>query len=129
MPPTPFTTRATVWEGGNATCMARIRGEDGAYIQQADIASISRVTYDLADTSSPDDTSALTVANVVFDTLQTSDPRWTVDSTGFNFLAVVPSTLLADPRKTYRVEFIFTDGGGAKWPVIFELKTSGVLSL
>jgi len=86
-------TKARVFKDGTGTFMARVVGATDSAITQADLSSIACSIYTL----DPDDTdaqtvvtghddTAVTVSSVVFDTLQTDDSRWTVDTTGYNFL-------------------------------------------
>ena len=80
-----------IFKNSTGQLMARVVGDANAAVAQADIASIVYSVYTL-DPDDPDDQEvidghedvALTVADVVFDSLQT-DSRWTVDSTGYNF--------------------------------------------
>lgn len=79
------------FKNGAATLLARIVGAAGAAIVQADINSIRYSVYLLDDEDADSRTpvaghsdAALTVADVVFNSLQT-DVRWTVDGTGYNF--------------------------------------------
>ncbi len=86
-------TLATLFKNGTGTFMAQVVGAGDVAITQATIASIV-YTVSTLDPDDPDaetvvsghDGVALTVADVVYDTLQTSDSRWTVDTTGYNFL-------------------------------------------
>jgi hypothetical protein len=105
--------------GGSATLMARIVGASGANIVQADIASIaySIFTFDRYAKTRTGVTNhtavALTVANVVFNTLQT-DAIWTVDATGYNFrhvLDVSPNAAFAAVG-TYLIEYKLTPNNG-----------------
>ena len=84
-------TPGRIFKNSTGTFMAKIIGADAAEIAQADISSIAYSVYgrdpDCEDTQtvvSGHDGVTLTVASVVFDTLQT-DSRWTVDTTGYNF--------------------------------------------
>lgn len=99
-------------EDSSVTIMARVRGEDGAYIAQASINAIQRKIFDTAVPGTEVDSTALTVPNAVFDTLQT-DGRWSVDDTGYNFLDRIPAGLLTTPNRRYRVQYVFTPTAGA----------------
>jgi hypothetical protein len=80
---------------GSATLLARVVGAGGANIVRADISAIRYTVY-LLDDQDPDARTgvtghidvALSVAAAVFNSLQT-DPRWTVDATGYNFCHVL----------------------------------------
>lgn len=86
-------TDARAFKNGTLTCMARVVGADASAIAQADIASIALTVYTL-DPNDPDsqtvvtghDDTVVVVADTVYDALQTGDDRWTVDTTGYNFL-------------------------------------------
>lgn len=101
--------RGTVWEDNGTLCMARVLGANGSAVQQADVSGIGRKVFDLSSTAptSIQHSTTLTVADVIFDTLQT-DSGWTKDATGFNFKDTVPSTLLATGNHRYRIEHTFT---------------------
>lgn len=79
-----------VMQDGGALVMARLRAWDTqALITQADVASIS---YTIAKRSTGEKVAghtavAATVADVIFDTIQTpaNNPFWDVDPIGFNF--------------------------------------------
>ncbi|MDH3505418.1 MAG: hypothetical protein OEM58_12940, partial [Nitrospirota bacterium] len=96
-------------------------GGDGAVIQQADVSSIAYSVYDADDTSSPG-TGTLTVANVVYDALQT-DARWTKDSTGYNFGWAAPASLFATGDKLYVVEILLTPASGENYHVVYHVRT------
>ena len=124
------TIRATVWEDSGATCMARVVGQAGTAVTQASLTSIAYKVFDL-DGATPDTATAtgtLTVATAVYDTLQTSDSRWTVDTTGWNFLDTVAaaSANLPTGDHRYRVEYVFTPASGQTFRVVFELYAKAV---
>ena len=87
----PFEVEVCFEKTGGIALMGRGRALDGDYFVQADISAINLKIYDMADPSAPINGASgqdLTVSAVVFNSLQTSDPRWTKDSTGYNFLYV-----------------------------------------
>ena len=110
-----------IWEDADATNMARVL-VDGDNAEQDDIASITRTIYDLtSDTpTTAIDTTALTVASVMFDTLQT-DSRWSKDDTGYNFRDTIDGAEFPTGNHIYGVKYWFTGAGGATFPVQFEL--------
>ena len=116
--------QVTIFEDSGVTLMARIQGEDAANVQQADITSISRNVYD-GETIVGEST-ALTVADVVFDTLQT-DARWTFDATGYNFKDAVADTVFPVGDTVYRVEYLFTPATGAKFHYVREVHTKNLV--
>jgi hypothetical protein len=93
---------------------ARILGNLGAPIVQADIASISYTVMDLT-TATQIASGTFTVANVVYNSLQQTDARWSVDSQyspnpidrswGYNFAATVPA---ADFASLFDTDFMDT---------------------
>ena len=118
----PIITKGSVFEDGGASLMARVVGNAGVVILQADITSISRAVYvgtTLQATTAP------VVATVVFDTLQT-DARWAVDSTGYNFRDDVAASVFADGDVIYRVEYKFTPASGEAFWVVFDCLTVNV---
>jgi hypothetical protein len=104
----------TVFKNGSATLLARVVGHDGEAIVRADIASARYSIYLLDDDDADSRTAvtghsdvSLTVADVLFDTLQTG-PLWTVDAAGYNFCHQVnvsshPAFAIAGRR--YLVEY------------------------
>lgn len=120
--------KAYVWEDSGAALMARVVGNDAAAITKATITSITRTTYDL-DSATPTvavETTALTVATVVFDALQT-DARWTVDSTGYNFRDDVDDDVFTTGGRRYRTEYVFEPSSGAKFHVVYEVLARAVV--
>ncbi len=95
-----------------------------ANVQQADITSVFRSVYD-GETIVGSDTE-LTVATVVFDTLQT-DARWTFDSTGYNFKDDVAATVFPVGDKVYRVEYKFTPASGEVFHYVREVHTKNLV--
>ena len=73
-----------------------------------------------------EDTPASVVNDVMFDSLQTSDDRWTVDSTGFNFAWAAPATIVPDGGKTYHVQLTITPASGGVIKELFKLVTRHV---
>lgn len=87
-------THVQAFKNGTVTMMARVVGNDDVNITQAVIASakytIVALDPDCPDSETPIDGHedvSLTVADIIFDTLQT-DSRWNpkIDTTGYNFL-------------------------------------------
>ena len=118
-------TRATIYEDSGITCMARIQGDDAAYITQATTSTIVLKTFKNVSTTATSTTS-LTVSSTVFDALQT-DARWS-DSTGYNFRYAVPAAVFDAGDATYRLEFYFTPTSGSAYWVIFSIDTVEVFS-
>ena len=114
------------WEDSGFSLMARITGVDASLIQQADVASIAYSVFTLeyvdgveVATAVSGGTGALTVATVVFDTLQT-DARWKKDATGYNFRWDVPAALVATGNLKHKFEIAFTPSSGEVYHVVAE---------
>lgn len=122
--PTVGSTKAFVWEDSGASFMARVVGNDAANITQASITGITCKVFDSSGTSVA--TPSITVANVVFDTLQT-DARWTVDGTGYNFLHAMPDTVFTTGGETYTVEYMFDPASGSDFPCVYEVPARALL--
>ena len=111
--------------GSTPTLMARVNAEDDSGdstpVVQADVDSIVYSVRDLDlidDDSEPTQTASgtLTVADVIFDTLQTGS-IWDVDGVGYNFKFDLPTSAINAGEHRYRVYVTLTlaDGGVAKW--------------
>ena len=112
--------RDEVWEDSGPTFMARVKGNDGAYITQASLTAITWKVYD-SDSATPNTAIAngtCTVASSVFDTLQTGDP-WSKDSTGYNFKYTMAATSVPTGGHNYVVEFSFDPKTGDDFPVVY----------
>jgi hypothetical protein len=108
----PYVTQA-VFEDSGLVLMGRGRSPGGAYFQQADFDSIKLKIYDAAAPATlivPEIT--LTISDVIFNSLQTSDSnRWTIDTTGYNFRHVVRAAHLPTGGREARLEYKFTPAG------------------
>jgi hypothetical protein len=111
----------TVFKNGSTVILARIVDAEGTPIQQADLSSISYSVY-LLDEVDPDtmtvatghDGETLTIADVVYDTLQT-DAIWDVDSTGYNFkhtLDVSTNQAFTVAGRDYQIRYELTPTTG-----------------
>lgn len=109
-----------VLEDVGVCIMARVVGNDAAAITQATISSISHKVTDL-NTNTALTSGALTVASVVYDTLQT-DARWTADTTGYNFAYVIPDTVIASGGTSVVVDVTFNPTTGQDFAVVWPLK-------
>ena len=103
----------TNWEDSDLFVMARVLAISGSVITQATISSATVKVYDTDSGNALTYSATLTVSSVVYDTLQTSDSRWTVDATGYNFAYSVPAAAFAHGGRTYQVEIrlVPTSGG------------------
>ena len=110
--PEARTFEADVFEDGSFAVLFRINAfDDNLPAQQADLTSIDFTVIESLSRSEVVASSALTVANVVFDTLQT-DGRWTKDSTGYNFRHEAAPASVPTGGKKYEVIYTFTYSGG-----------------
>ena len=104
-----------VWEDTTNTMLARVVGADAATVVQANVTRIEFKAFDLsiAGSSAVASSTALTISEVIFDTLQTDD-RWTKDTTGYNFAHLVPSTVMSKGGHRYQIEYMATFSDGTK---------------
>ena len=114
-------TTGTVFVGGTAAMLARVLGPTAQPVVQADLSSIEYSIYALDDADATARTPvtghsavAINVSDVIFDSLQT-DPVWTADDIGYNFLHIIditthPAFTLAQQR--YLVEYKLTPTRG-----------------
>jgi hypothetical protein len=119
---TIFSKSVRWWEDGSATLYARLTARDGTgtlqsdgtrLLKQADLSALSVKVFDVSGEAAETYSATLTISSVVFDTLQTS---WGEDSTGYNFLAEIPTTAFPSGGKNYQAEVkITTTGGGVGW--------------
>jgi hypothetical protein len=103
------------------TVRARCRwADDGALFLRANFGTITVQAKNAAGVETLASTS-LTVASVVFDTLQvpTSDVEWTQDSTGYNFRYEVPATAFPAVGH-HRIQFVFSPTTGEDGILVFE---------
>lgn len=105
------------WQGVPFQFLARVEGFTGAYILQSEVSTIAYRVIDEADGSEVV-SGTQTVANVVFDTLQT-DGRWNRDAIGYNFRAQLAGTAFPDNGRRYRVEFQFNMADTTTLGVVF----------
>lgn len=115
---------SAVPESSTTVFMARVYGTDAALLTQADLTSVVLTVRDKADSAVNIGASpyTLTIASVVFDTLQT-DALWTEDSTGYNFKYVTLAAQIPDGALTYRFEYVFTTTSSEVIPLIVEVPT------
>ncbi len=96
-------------------------GQAGTLITQASITTITYAVYRIANDREETLTGSgtLTVSAVVFDTAQTTDPRYVLAG-GYNFLAVIPATCFQTGGLTHRIEVLFTPVSGQPFTQIWE---------
>lgn len=119
-------TQCMVFASGTVTLLARLVGWAATVLQRADITSLKYTVYSIdavtgaATAVTGHENVALTVADVIFDALQT-DARWTVDATGYNFrhTLAINSNAAFSAAGTYRIDLIVTPATGqpfrARW--------------
>jgi|SRR5579864_97101 len=90
--PNPLIVKCSSWMLGNLVLLARIRSESGAYVTQASLLSGTVKVLDGYTPVQIGSTINLTIASVIFDTLQQDAIRWVLDTTGYNFLFTVPAS-------------------------------------
>ncbi len=119
----------TVLEDSDFSLMFRVYGADAAAITRASLTSITYTVWDLdaTDPTSSVDSGTLTVADVVFDTLQ-SDDRWTTDDVGYNFRHDVADTVCSTGGHTYRIEHKFTASGGQIFFLVSRVQCEPVMT-
>ncbi len=120
----------TAFKNSSVTLLARIVGATGANIVQGVLNSIRYSVYLLDDQDANSRTAVaehcdvpLTVADVIFDTLQT-DQLWTVDTTGYNFrhvLDVSTHQALTIAGRRYLIEYQLAPAAGQMILVRFRL--------
>jgi hypothetical protein len=84
---------------------------DGANAVQADIDSIEYQIFPHYSTTAHTTATALTVSDVIYDTLQTDD-IWDEDATGYNFRHDVAATTFPSPDD-YELEYKVTFAGSS----------------
>lgn len=109
---------AQVWQftvdaGGTAILMARLLKLSGQNLVNAlpgDFASITRTVTAIHDSSAISGPTTLSPSSVVLSQLSTGS-AWTKDTTGFNFLDLVPgSCFVAEPGSRLLYTFTMNDG-------------------
>ncbi len=107
---------------GGVFCMGRIYGNAGTLITQASISSIAYYVYTVTNlgVETSVGSGSLTVSTSIYDTLQTTDPRWTKDTTGYNFAATIPASLWTGGGLKNRISVKFTPVSGEVFVQTFE---------
>lgn len=111
------------WKGVDTTFAAHVQSPPGTDIIQS---VISGITYTVTEMRGPQQnvvtgSGTLVVANTVFNTLQTpiTNPSWTQDNNGYNFLGAIPGAQIPDAGD-YVVLFLFAlTAGGTPVPLEF----------
>jgi len=104
------TIKGCVWEDSAFNLLARVESA-GVDVTQATVDTISWKAFSVLDEATVIASGSLVVAAAIFNELQ-MDRRWAgVDNAGYNFLHVVPSTILTAPG-SYRIQHLFTMTNG-----------------
>lgn len=93
--------------------MDRVEKQTGVSITQSDVSSITYEIYDVED-NGVRDSGTLSKTVVIFNTLQTTgtDPDWTADIAGYNFMTKWPADTAPPESRVYRykVKLTLSDG-------------------
>ncbi len=119
MPGTLGIIRGVSVRDSGLTLAGLVYGQAGVPITQASLTSASyTVTRTNADRSTTiTGSGTLTVSAVVFDTAQTTDPRYTIAG-GYNFLYTLPHTCFASPNLVHLIEILFVPVTGEQFKQI-----------
>lgn len=129
--------RANVQQNSSALLLARVVNFAGELVVQADFGTIAYTVFDTTDGSAVTghNGEALTVADVIFDELQTDDVLWPpeeLDSLGFNFmheLVVSSNQPFPSANRLYRIEVTLTPAAGSPIPrLLYEVLPTKVYS-
>lgn len=99
-----------------------VNPNSGAYISQATIADIAYEIHDAQARRKIAGAKALTIANVVWDSLQLGK-GWTADTLGWNLAFTVPGDYFP-AEGTYRVDVRFVPVTGATFYTALEVATT-----
>jgi hypothetical protein len=119
-------TKGKVIENSAVVLLARIAGADGSDVAQSDITSATLKVYDSKAGTQVGSTVTLTVADVVFNTLQL-DSRWPDETTGYNFAYELAGTFFPDD-KLYQVEIKFVPVAGEPFYLVWQLTAVNIFS-
>lgn len=126
MPKYAAVAQAYCWEDHGVHLMARIKGQDAELVTQASITSGTYVVTNVSTAAEIVGSTALTIASVIFDTLQT-DARWS-KAGGYNFRFFVPKTACptADPHRV-EIDLVPTSGGAAESiALVWDVEVTGL---
>jgi len=116
------TVTGCVAEDSTFAVMLRLQ-VDGVNATQSVLSAITWKAWDEQSTGTVYASGTLTVADVVFDTLQT-DGRWSADATGYNFRHDITQATFTDPGR-YLIEYTVTMTGGNSFiagPVVINVQ-------
>jgi hypothetical protein len=129
--PSPYVIKGKIWEDSGAIVMAYVVGNDGAAITQASIASATYTVRNINTGVQVVPSTALTVADVVFNSNQTG-AIWTEDSTGYRFKHTVyldgsSAAIFTEGETKYIVEYILVPAvAGPPIFIVAEISTKSI---
>lgn len=113
---------AYVYRNGTVTLMGRILNDSYEVLTPTNVTSIEYTIFEIDEKNADNLTAvsghieeSLVVADVFYSSLQTSDERWTADTTGYNFLHTIDISSYAaftEIGKRYRVNYTITPATG-----------------
>jgi hypothetical protein len=109
-----------IFEDSSYVAAARITGAAGVNATQASLTSIAWTITETTGVVTPPTTGTLTIASVIFDTIQTSG--WDGPLPGYNFRATFAPANWPTPGLTYVLEVIFTFTDGFIAHAVWELE-------
>ena len=105
--------RGELWEDSTGYVLARVVGGDGEPLDEADVSSIARKIFNIdSSTTTPVDESDLSVADTIYDELQTGEDWGDEDATGYNFKDTIAATIPIVGGNWYVVEYKLTLADG-----------------
>ena len=116
------TVTGCVAEDSTFAVMLRLQ-VDGSSATQSVLSSITWKAWDERNTAAVYASGTLTVADVIYDTLQT-DGRWSADATGYNFRHDITQATFTKPGR-YLIEYTVTMTGGNSFiagPVVVQVQ-------
>lgn len=100
----------------------RSLGWDGEPVVRADVASITRAIWLPGDTPlQQGDDDSLVIADVLFDAWQTNSELWPFSDSGYNFMDIIPGSLLSTVA-TRQIQYTFTPTSGEAFGFEITLK-------
>lgn len=128
----PLVRQIKIREGDAIKLMARVVGPRNTALTRSQVSAISWALYDARSNTSrtATDSGSLTVADVFFDTLQTTsdDAAWEEDATGYNFAYQFPADTFALPGR-FRLEIRGTPSTGEKfWIGVWDISVVETLT-
>ena len=117
--------KSVIFERTGPALMARLVGNDGEYVTRSNISAVKYTCRNRADVATELLGGSLVVNDVIFNTLVTNDARWTVDTTGYNFLLLLTGAAFPEAGD-YIVEVMFTPTSGEKFFLQCQFKVRGI---